>query len=181
MSEVIGREWRAVKRPLMDKERTEHADKARGTYEKQKQLQSQLKAFRDFAYPLVRATLDPTYTKALEGAERLSTEEARALRNELDRRRKHKSAAVANLKAEHEYHLDAAANGYFYDVVECELHLDDSGTQVRYLVPGTGEVVHQRAATGEERQMSLPADELPAEKPNGKKKRARKGAPGVVA
>lgn len=185
MDEVIGRELYAVKRELMDNERTEHAGRARATYEAQKREQSRLGAFKNFAEPRFRAVLDPTYTKAPEGAEQLTPEEARALKNDLDRRRRHKSASVAKLKAEREFHLNAAADGYLYEVIECELRLDASGTQVRYVVPGSGEVVHHRAATGDERQMALPSDELPDDEPTDgkpKKRKSRKnGAPGVVA
>lgn len=177
MSEVIKRELYAVRRDLNAKERKEHEAKAKATFEAQKRAQSALKSFRDFAQPLIRVSLDPTYTKGGD-QKPLGPVEARALRNELDRRTKHKSAEVARLKAEREFHLDAAANGYFFVMLECELHLDDSATQVRYLVPGTGEVVHQRVATGTERQMSLPDDELPDAPP--KKKRGRRGARGAV-
>ena len=177
MTEVIGREYRAVKRELNQKKRKEHADRARGTHEAVKRERSMLKAFQDYAQPLIRVTLDPTYTKG-EGLVVLSIEEARGLRDELRRRRQHTGTVVTKLKADEAYHVNAAANGYLYDVIECELHIDDSATQVRYVVPGTGEVVHQRKATGEERQMSMPDDEIPSEK--GKKKKSRRSAPGAV-
>lgn len=178
MSEVIGREWRTVKRDLEDSEQEGRLERARQTYTDQKRAQSQFAAFKKYAEPLVRATLDPSYS-ADEEIDEVAPEEARALTDELDRRRKHTAATVAKLKADRRVHLDAAANGYFYDVVECELQLDDSGTQVRFIDPTTGEVVGQRAATAAERQMALPADELPDAKANGKSK-GRRSAPGAV-
>lgn len=185
MSEVIGRELYAVKRELLDTEQTDYASKASQTFEAQKREQSLFKAFRDFAQPRYRAALDPTYTKAPKDAPKVSPEEAVALKHELTRRQKHKAATIGKLKADREFYEAAAANGFFYEVIECELQLDDSGTQVRYVVPGSGELVHQRAATGDERQMALPADDLPEEpelQDPPKKKRSRKnGAPGVVA
>ena len=160
-----------MKRPLMDKGTDRHADKARH-HEKQKQLQSQLQGVQGLPYPLVRATLDPTYTKAPEGAERSAPREARALRNELDRRRKHKSAAVANLKAEHEYHLDAAASGFI-------LRRRRVRAAPRRLRPGPlprsghgrGRAPARRHRRGA--QMSLPADELHAEAERQEEARAQ--------
>jgi len=174
--DVIGREYRAVRRDLNAKERKEHEAQVKSTWELQKRAQSSSRAFRDYAWPLIKAALDPTYTGG-GGAAPLEPVEARALCNELGRRAAHRSAEVANLKAEREFHLDAAANGYLFEVLECELQLDESATQVNYVVPGTGEIVHQRAATGAERQMSLPDDELPPE--NGKKKRKSRSAGAV--
>lgn len=178
MSEVIGRELRAVRRELNQTKRKEHANKARGTHEAVKRERSMLKAFQDYAQPLVRVTFDPTYTKG-EGLVVLSIEEARGLRDELKRRRQHTGAVITKLRADADYHVNASANGYLYEVIECDLHIDDSATQIRYIVPGSTECVHQRAATGDERQMSMPADELPPEAK--KKKRGRgKRAPGAV-
>lgn len=163
MSEdTISRETIAVRRELTQGEVEQHEAKAKATFEKQKQVESRLRALKDFVVPRTKKTLDPTYTKAPEGLEEVSFEEARALSDALEKERKINSARVGLLKAERRFHVDAAANGYVYDIHDCRLELDAAGTTVRYISEPSGEVVRERRATDTERQMSLPADEVPS-------------------
>jgi len=172
--ETVGTEWFPVKRTLTKTAQKKHRRQMEETHEKQKEAQSALKSFRDFANPIIRAELDPSYTKGKRknGAGR-DLPEVRALVKELTRRTRHKTARIAMLKAEREFHFDAAADGYLYEIVECDLVPDGGGTQIHYVVRGTGEKVHQRAASGTERQMLLPGDQLPAETKSKGRKRAR--------
>ena len=159
-ADEVGRDMITRRRKLTKAEINEHESASRKTYEDQKRAQNEFKAFASWAEPQIRRTLDPTYSRSDEGKP-LAFEEARALQNELERRRKHKAARVAKLRADRLYHLNASADGFLYEVHDCRIVLDASGTQAKYVDIHTLEVVHHRKATAAERQMSLPDDEIP--------------------
>lgn len=179
MSQVLGREYRVVKRELTDEQVEERKRAIASAHERKRTIEAEFSAFRRWAAPRIRKAVDPDYAapKELEGAPVLSIAEAHGLRIELQRRGRHKGATIGAIKADIEAHEHAAATRCEFRRVECELVADPDKVEVIYVDVETGEAVDRRGMTADERQMALPE----TEKPNGKRsKKKADEAPDVV-
>lgn len=175
-TDQIGSDWCTTQMTLTPEECEERLELARATYEDQSLADEELRAFKEFAGPRIDSALDPLFDPDSVAFEPLSAVEARALADELDRRKAVRGAKISLLKANRRRHLDAAANGYEYVVVVASLQLDASGTQVAYVHPETGEVLRMRPATAAERQLALPC----MDDDDDDDDRGGSGAPGVA-
>lgn len=177
--EVIGREFRVVKRELLDTEVEDRKRKLAALHERKRAVEAEFTSFRKWAVPRIRRAIDPDYAapKDLEGERVLSIAEAHGLRIELQRRGRHKGATIGAIKADMEALEHGAATGVEYRRTECELVADVEALTVKYVDVETGEVVDERGMTADERQTVLPGTE--PEKPNGKS-RKKAGAPDAV-
>ena len=161
--EKIGEEYFTVKRTLTKDERQSHEVAAEETYTKEARVRAKFQAFEKWARPQIRASLDPTFSKRdkTKKKDRLAVAAAHALKKEVKRQKQHLSAAIAKIRADRDFHEDCAAHGYWYETAECDLLVDAAGTTVKYVEQRNGEVLHERAASGAERQMLLTEDDLP--------------------
>lgn len=177
MSEVLGREYRVVKRELAEEDIEDCKRRMAKAHERKREVEAEFTGFRKWAAPRIRRAVDPDYEppSTLEGEPVLSVAEAHGLRVELLRRGRHKGAAVAAIRADLEAAEHAAATGVEYRRVECELVAHEDRLEIAYVDVETGEVVDTRAMTASERQMVLP--DVESKKKNG---RGRK-APDAVA
>lgn len=162
-SRVIGRDRKVVKRALDEEAVARKSALVATSYDTQRELEEGFQAFAKYAQPRVRRTLDPSYeAEELAGEAKLTIEQARAMNDDLEARRKLRGAAVAQIKAQRRLDLDAAVNGYEYSVADVELVANDDKLEVAYVDERTGEELDRRAMTDAERQLALAGTDTPS-------------------
>lgn len=162
-SRVIGKDRKVIRRELDEDDQGRRRSLVGVSFETQREVEEQFQAFSKYAGPRIRRTLDPSYeAEGLEGETELDHEQARALNDDVEARRKLKGAAVAQLKAQRRLDLDAAVNGYEYVVCDVELVADDDKLEVAFIEEKTGAEVDRRAMTSAERQLALAGTDAPS-------------------
>lgn len=185
MGEIIGREWRWIRVDLSTWAREAAAAEVAESFAKQREAEADFDSFAKWAEPRARRSLDPQYTppEEIESAPIVSHEEALALLDEVEFRRKQKGARVAVIKAQRAAALRAEVAGYRYQRLECDVVTDDDRPEVRYVSVESGAEVDRRAMTPGERQTHLPGlgreTAAGAEEPAPKKKTRAKKKPGT--
>lgn len=175
--EVIGREFRVVKRELSDEERDDRKHRLERAHDRKREIEGEFNAFKRWAEPRIKRATDPSYKapKELEDEPPLSIEEAYGLRVELIHRRGLKVSSVQAVKSEIALLEHTAAVGVEYARIECELVKSATGLEIIYQSHETGQEVYRRAARSVERQEQIPGTNPP------KKGRKKKGsAPDAV-